>query len=189
MPAASRLLGLAADIDLARRIVADEHDREARHRSTAGQRSPFASAMRLRRCSATARPSMMVAVKCRIAHSGLWTSRIVQVAIALRAARSSAPCPSCCAAARSRTRRASGSLYFASRCSQRRAHRCVSSSAAPCAATTTAVTPSPKSGCGTPMTALSATPGSASISVSTSIGIDVVAAADDQVLAAADDEQ
>ena len=36
--------------------------------------------------------------------------------------------------------------------------------------TTTAVTPSPKSGCGTPMTALSTTPSSRSISLSTSFG-------------------
>ena len=41
---------------------------------------------------------------------------------------------------------------------------------APGVGTTTAVTPSPKSGCGTPMTALSKTPAMPSISVSTSFG-------------------
>ena len=33
-----RLLGLAADVDLARGIVADEHDRETRHDRLASQR-------------------------------------------------------------------------------------------------------------------------------------------------------
>ena len=48
-------------------------------------------------------------------------------------------------------------------------------------------TPSPKSGCGTPITADSATPGSASITRLDLLRVDVVAAGDDQVLAAADD--
>ena len=58
---------------------------------------------------------------------------------------------------------------------------------APGFATTTAVTPSPKSGCGTPNTALSRTPSMASNSRFHFLGIDVVAAADHQVFGAADD--
>ena len=53
--------------------------------------------------------------------------------------------------------------------------------------TTTAVTPSPKSGCGTPMTALSTTPGDRVDLALDLLRIDVVAAGDDEVLAAPDD--
>ena len=62
-----------------------------------------------------------------------------------------------------------GSLYFASSPASAAIIR-FSSSAAPGLAATTATTASPKSACGTPITAHSATPGSASIAFSTSAG-------------------
>ena len=62
-----------------------------------------------------------------------------------------------------------GNLNLASRCSSSPI-TAFSLKSAPGLQTITAVTPSPKSGCGQPITALSATPGSASISLSISFG-------------------
>ena len=87
---------------------------------------------------------------------------------AARAAGSSAPCPWRCAAARRRTARAWAALKAASCARARGDHRglvAASPDAAP-----RATTASPKSGCGTPITALSTTPGSSSSTSSISFG-------------------
>ena len=99
---------------------------------------------------------------------------------------SSAPCPSRCAAVRRRRRCASACLKVASLPSSAAGSR-ASVTSAPWVQTTTATTPSPKSACGTPITADSTTPGDRVDLVLDFLRVDVEAAGDDEVLAPADD--
>ena len=103
-----------------------------------------------------------------------------------RAAEPSAPCPWRCAADPPRTTRA----WAACRRPVARFSAAITApSVRPASVflTTTAVTPSPKSGWATPITALSTTPGQRVDLVLHFLGIDIEAAGDHQILAAPDD--
>ena len=66
MPASATALALLRDIDLARRIVADQHDREAGHEAVVAAPARCTAAATLPRSSAAmALPSMMRAVMVR----------------------------------------------------------------------------------------------------------------------------